>query len=310
MKMSRQMPLNALRVFEAAARLQSFTRAGDELGMTQTAVSYQIKLLEDHVGEPLFLRRPRQVILTEAGEQLVPKVTQGFSILEEAMASLRSDVGQLLHIDSTATFAQQWLTRYLGGFQLKHPNIAVRLTTSPFIIDFAGTRADVAIRWGKGEWPGLNAHRVLRMDFAPMLSPKLAASIGGIHEPADLLKLSIISATDPWWKQWFSAAGIENPGLDRFPPNELGTQSFDAGMAIAGQGVAIVNPQHFQEEIESGRLYQPFALTCNDGRDYWLVYPEARRNIPKIRAFREWLLSEFVPAVASGEALATKNETN
>jgi len=295
MKMSRQMPLNALRVFEAAARLSSFTKAGDELGMTQTAVSYQIKLLEDHVGEPLFFRRTRQVALTEAGERLAPKIAQGFSILEEALAALRADAGQLLHIDSTATFAQQWLTRYLGRFQLKHPNIAVRLSTSPYLIDFTSTQADVGIRFGKGKWPGLRVHRIMRMDFTPVLSPRLAATIGGVHEPADLLRLSIISATDPWWKQWFAAAGIDDPDLGRFPPNELGTQSFDAGMAIAGQGVAIVNPKHFQDEIEGGRLYQPFSLTCNDGRDYWLVYPEGRRNIPKIRDFRNWLLEELAP---------------
>ncbi|WP_275784086.1 LysR substrate-binding domain-containing protein [Pararhizobium gei] len=295
MKMSRQMPLNALRVFEAAARLLSFTKAGDELGMTQTAVSYQIKLLEDHVGEPLFLRRTRHIALTDAGERLAPKIAQGLSVFEEALAALRSDAGQLLHIDSTATFAQQWLTRTLGRFQLKHPNIAVRLTTSPVIIDFASTRADVAVRWGKGDWPGLKAHRIMRMDFTPMLSPTLAASIGGIHNPTDLLKLPIISAADEWWKQWFTEAGIDDPGLGRFPANELGTQSFDAGMAIAGQGVAIVNPKHFPDEIESGRLYQPFSLTCNDGRDYWLVYPEGRRNIPKIRDFRNWLLEELAP---------------
>lgn len=293
MKLSRQMPLNALRVFEAAARLKSFTKAGEELGMTQTAVSYQIKLLEEHVGEPLFLRRPRQVSLTEAGEQLRPKVAQGFSILAEAMASVSAETGQMLHIDSTATFAQQWLTRYLGSFQLRHPNIAVRLSTSPVVIDFAETQADVAIRYGHGLWPGLKAHRIMRMDFAPMLSPKLAEKVGGIREPADLLKLSIISAGDIWWEQWFTAAGVKNPNLKRFLPNELGTQAFDAGMAIAGQGVAILNPRHFQEEVESGRLYQPFALTCNDGRDYYLAYLESRRHVPKIRAFRDWMLSEF-----------------
>ncbi|MDQ0321301.1 LysR family glycine cleavage system transcriptional activator [Pararhizobium capsulatum DSM 1112] len=296
MKLSRQMPLNALRVFEAAARLMSFTRAGEELGMTQTAVSYQIKLLEDHIGEPLFLRRPRQISLTEAGERLAPKVTQGFAVLAEAMASVSDETGQMLHLDSTATFAQQWLTRYLGSFQLRHPNIAVRLSTSPVVNDFASTQADVAIRYGRGLWPGLKAHRIMRMDFAPMLSPKLAEQVGGIREPADLLKLSIISAGDVWWEQWFTAAGVKNPNLKRFPPNELGTQSFDAGMAIAGQGVAILNPQHFQEEVESGRLYQPFSLTCNDGRDYWLVYLETRRHVPKIRAFKDWMLSEFPSA--------------
>jgi LysR family transcriptional regulator, glycine cleavage system transcriptional activator len=293
MKLSRQFPLNALRVFEAVARLGSFTRAGDELGMTQTAVSYQIKLLEENVGEPLFLRRPRQISLTEAGERLAPKVAEAFSLLNEAMASARKATEETLTIHSTATFAQQWLSRYIGSFQLKHPDIAVRLLTSATVIDFQRVEADVAIRWGRGDWPGLKTHRIMELDFAPMLSPKLATEAGGIREPADLLKLTIISAGDHWWRQWFAAAGIADPGLERFPKNEFGTQILDASIAMAGEGVAILNPGHFQEDVAAGRLYQPFELTCNDGRDYWLAYPEGRRNVPKIRAFRHWLLEKF-----------------
>ncbi|EYR83520.1 glycine cleavage system transcriptional activator [Shinella sp. DD12] len=295
--MSRNFPLNALRVFEAAARHASFTRAGDELGMTQTAVSYQIKLLEETLGETLFLRQPRQVILSEAGERLAPKVAEGLTKLAEAVADLRGAAEQKLHIHSTPTFATQWLSRTLGDFQLKHPTIAVRLSTSQDLIDFAREEADVSIRWGKGDWPGLTCHRVMRMDFAPMLSPALAETIGGINEPADLLKLPIISPLDIWWRTWFSAAGIDNPGLERFPPNELGVQTIDAQVAMAGQGVAILNPGHFRAEVAAGQLYQPFTLTCNDGRDYWLAYPENRRNILKIRAFRDWILATMPTAV-------------
>ncbi|UDF28544.1 UNVERIFIED_ORG: LysR family transcriptional regulator [Roseateles sp. XES5] len=297
MKMSRNFPLNALRVFEAAARHASFTRAGDELGMTQTAVSYQIKLLEETLGETLFLRQPRQVVLTEAGERLAPKVAEGLAKLAEAVSDLRGATDQKLHIHSTPTFALQWLSRTIGDFQLKHPNIAVRLSTSQDVIDFAREEADVAIRWGKGNWPGLTCHRVMRMDFAPMLSPALAASMGGLREPADLLKLPIISARDIWWRTWFAAAGVDNPDLDRFPPNELGTQTIDAQIAMAGQGVAILSPGHFRQEVALGQLYQPFPLTCNDGRDYWLAYPENRQNIQKIRAFRDWILATLPPAV-------------
>jgi LysR family transcriptional regulator, glycine cleavage system transcriptional activator len=293
MKLSKQFPLNALRVFEAVSRLGSFTRAGEELGMTQTAVSYQIKLLEESVGEPLFLRRPRQIALTEAGERLAPKVAEAFDLLNEAMASARKATEETLTIHSTATFAQQWLSRHIGSFQLKHPTIAVRLLTSATVIDFQREAADVAIRWGKGEWAGLIAHRIMELDFAPMLSPKLAAEAGGIDEPADLLKLPIISAGDDWWRQWFAAAGVKNPGLERFPKNEFGTQILDASIAMAGEGVAILNPGHFHEDVAAGRLYQPFALTCSDGRDYWLAYSENRRNVPKIRAFRNWLLEKF-----------------
>jgi len=289
--MSRTVPLNALRVFEAAARHGSFTRAGDELGMTQTAVSYQVKLLEETLGETLFLRQPRQVALSEAGERLLPKVAEGLGKLAEAIADLRGASEQKLHIHSTPTFALQWLSRTLGDFQLRHPNVAVRLSTSQDVIDFAKDEADVAIRWGKGDWPGLECHRVMRMNFTPMLSPALSESIGGVKTPADLLRLPIVSARDIWWRTWFSAAGIDDPDLERYPPNELGTQTIDAQIAIAGQGVAILNPGHFRAEVAAGQLFQPFELTYNDGRDYWLAYPQNRRSIPKIRAFRDWILA-------------------
>ncbi|MDO9414899.1 LysR substrate-binding domain-containing protein [Pararhizobium sp.] len=293
MKLSIQLPLNALRAFEAAQRHGSFTKAAAELGTTQTAISYQIKLLEDHLGEPLFLRRVRQISLTAAGERLAPKVTEAFGILKEAMVSVRDQADGTLLIQSTPTFAQQWLTRHLGAFQLKHPSIAVRLSTGAATVDFAREPVDVAIRWGTGTWPGLMSHRVMKLDFTPMLSPKLAASFGGIREPSDLLKLPIISAGDPWWGQWFAAAGVENPEMEKRFVNDFGVQTLDAGAAMAGQGVAIINPKHYETDIALGNLIQPFELLCNDGRDYWLVYQESRRNIPKIRAFREWLLSEI-----------------
>ncbi|MCL6706889.1 LysR substrate-binding domain-containing protein [Pseudomonas sp. R2.Fl] len=290
MKLSRNFPLNAMRVFEAAARHLSFTRAGEELGMTQTAVSYQIRLLEETLGEPLFLRRPRQVMLTEAGERLAPRIGEAFSIMQEAVASLRETAQATLTIHSTPTFAQQWLSRSIGSFQLRHPRIAVRLETSPTLVDFARESADVAVRWGKGDWPGLVSVRVMHLDFTPMLNPRLAESIGGIREPADLLKLPIISAGDELWEKWFKAAGIDNPRLENYPRNEFGTQLIDASIAAAGQGVAILNPGHFAEEIAAGKLYQPFELMLNDGRDYWLAYPENRRNLPKIKAFHAWIM--------------------
>lgn len=133
--MSRQFPLNALRVFEAAARHLSFTKAGEELGMTQTAVSYQVKLLEENVGEPLFIRKARQVVLTEAGQKLAPKVAEAFNTLREAVDNVRDTSDTTLTIHSTATFASRWLSRHLGAFQLEHPSIAVRLDTSSALID-------------------------------------------------------------------------------------------------------------------------------------------------------------------------------
>ncbi|MBB3452082.1 LysR family glycine cleavage system transcriptional activator [Rhizobium sp. BK313] len=293
MKLSKQFPLNALRVFEAAARHGSFTRAGTELGMTQTAVSYQIKLLEENVGEPLFLRRPRQIELTEAGARLAPKVSEAFSMLHEAMASVSGGAESTLLIHSTPTFASQWLARHLGSFQLQHPNVAVRLATSDALIDFSREPSDIAIRNGRGTWPGLRAHLLMKMNFTPMLSPELAASIGGVHTPADLLKLRIIDAGDPWWAQWFEAAGVPDPGLQGRPKSRLGAQSFEASAAIAGQGVAVLTPEFYADDLAAGRLIQPFDILCNDGSNYWLAYPENRRHTPRIRAFRNWILGEF-----------------
>ncbi|NTJ67478.1 LysR family transcriptional regulator [Agrobacterium rhizogenes] len=293
MKLSRRFPLNALRVFEAAARLGSFTRAGEELGMTQTAVSYQIKLLEEITGEPLFLRRPRQILLTETGEQLAPKVAEAFAMLQEAMASISGETETTLHIHSTPTFASQWLARHLGSFQLKHPNIAVRLDTSASVIDFAREPSDIAIRAGRGKWPGLRTHLLMKVYFTPMLSPALAETVGGIHEPSDLLKLRIIDAGDPWWAQWFKEAGVPDPGLQGRPRSRLGAQSFEASAAIAGQGVAVLTPEFYADDLASGRLIQPFNILSTDESDYWIAYPENRRHTPRIRAFRDWILGEF-----------------
>ncbi|MCZ7450744.1 LysR substrate-binding domain-containing protein [Agrobacterium rhizogenes] len=293
MKMSRQFPLNALRVFDAAARHLSFTKAGEELGMTQTAVSYQVKLLEENIGEPLFIRKARQVLLTEAGQKLAPKVAEAFNSLREAVDNVRDTSDATLTIHSTATFASRWLSRHLGAFQLEHPSIAVRLDTSSALIDFAQSDCDVAIRWSRDDGKGLAYHQLLRGVYTPMLHPNLAESIGGLQRPEDLLRLRIIDPGDIWWSQWFREVGVENPGLDRYPRSRLNVQAFEAAAAIANQGVAMLTPELYADEIALGRLYQPFEHLSSEGKNYWLVYPENRRNIRKIRLFRDWILKRI-----------------
>jgi len=295
MKLSRQFPLNALRVFEAAARHMSFTKTGEELGMTQTAVSYQIKLLEENIGEPLFLRKPRQIVLTETGERLLPKATEGFDLLREAVATARQSADEVLEIHSVPTFASHWLARHLGTFQLQYPQIAVRLLRGTKLTDFNRDPADVAIRVGVGPWPGLVAHPILRLDYAPMLSPKLAASIGGLKEPADLLKLPRISDDDGMWEEWFAAAGVDVPASSAPRIRAFGALDLDAGAALAGQAVAILSRFYLQDELASGRLVQPFDVSFSDDNTYWLVYPESRRNMPKIRKFHAWLEETLAP---------------
>ena len=208
-------PLAAIRVFEAAARHGSFTNAAEELGMTQAAVSYQIKLLEERIGAALFLRRPRQVILTEVGARLAPVISEAFDMMRAAIAATRENADGILTITTIPTFAANWLVPRLGSFQLAHPSLAVRLQATREIIDFARQDADIGIRSGGGRWPGMVSHKIFGADFAPMLSPALAATIGGVKTPADLLKLPIVDPSDPWWKIWFAAAGVAEPDSTR-----------------------------------------------------------------------------------------------
>lgn len=291
-RMSALPPLTAVKVFEAAARHGSFTRAAEELGMTQASVSYQIKVLEERVGTPLFLRQSRRVVLSEAGERLAGPVREAMELLRSAFAASQDSAGGVLSISSVQTFATNWLVPRLGRFRERQPGVAVRLDLQSNMVDFTREAIDVGIRSGRGQWPGLCAHLLMQGRFTPMLSPALLAKLGPLKEPADLLNLPIIGPTDPWWPSWFTAAGVESHGLAAKPDLRLGTQHLEASAAMAGQGVALLTPDFFQSELANGTLVQPFDLICEDGHGYWLVYPEARRNVAKIRAFREWICSE------------------
>jgi LysR family glycine cleavage system transcriptional activator len=285
-------PLPAIRVFEAAASLRNFTRAAEELGMTQAAVSYQIKLLEERVGAPLFIRKARQVMLTETGAALAVQATQAFSLLSEAYQSARGGAAGKLSISTMQTFASNWLSERLGLFQQAHPDITVTLDTSSRLIDLTKEDLDIGIRAGKGEWPGLTAHFLFKGDYTPMLSPRLAESVGGIREPADLYKVPLLGHTDPWWTVWFKAAGSEYRRELVRPGPMLGAQFYEAVSAIAGQGAAILTSSLYQSHIADGRLVRPFATAGSDGQDFFLVYATSRRNMPKIKLFREWMLEQ------------------
>jgi LysR family glycine cleavage system transcriptional activator len=300
MKLSRKVPLNALRVFEAVARHGSFSRAAEELGMTQTAVSYQIKLLEGHIGDRLFLRQPRQIANTETAERMLPGISKGFELLAEAMASAQDKANETLEIHSSPTFASHWLARNLGGFQLDHPGTAVRLLRVSKITDFGRDPADVAIRWGIGPWPGLECHLLGRFSYAPMLSPGLAASVGGVRHPGDLLKLPLIGAQQEAWRHWFTAMGEAVPDLSAHTRHNYIEQDLCGNAALAGQGVALLNHIYYPDELDSGRLVAPFRTPVGDDIGIWLVYPPGRRNTPKIKAFRQWITA----AVAADRARA------
>lgn len=288
-------PLSALRAFEAAARHLSFTRAAEELAMTQAAVSYQIKILEERVGAALFVRKPRQVLLTETGQALAIASTDAFRKIAEAFETARTGGQGTLSISTIPTFAANWLALHLGSFQMDNPKIAVRIETSDVLVDLARDNIDVAVRSSRvGEWAGLDAHFLFHETFTPMLSPALAASIGGVHEPADLLKLPIIDSGDRWWTTWFGLVGVDAAAaLAERPRSQFGSQSYEGRAVVAGHGVGILTPAMFSQELAAGSLIQPFDILGHDDHSYWLVHQSARRNVPKIRAFREWLLAEL-----------------
>jgi LysR family glycine cleavage system transcriptional activator len=290
--MSRLPPLAAIRAFEAAARHGSFTKAATELGLTQAAVSYQIKQLEDRVGAPLFLRQARKVVLSEAGKRLAPAVAEAFQRLTLAFDALRRTDEGVLSVTAVHTVCTNWLVPRLGTFQIAHPTIAVRLDASSRWVNFAQEEFDVGIRNGNGIWPGLAVHKLMPLELAVFASPDFLARAGTIDGPADLLRLPLLDWTDTAWRRWFAFAGIDDPQPTSGPNIMVETQAMLGLAAANGQGLALLTPAFFRPEIAAGRLIQVLPIVVPEDMDCWLVYPQERRNQPKIRAFREWLLQQ------------------
>lgn len=284
-------PLAAVRVFEAAARHGNFTRAAEELGMTQAAVSYQMKLLEERLGAPLFMRSGRGIVLTEAGSRAAPHITRAFDAIDAAFGSVRADDAAVLTISTFTSVANSWLAWRLGGFQMEHPAMAVRLTTSDAVVSFASEEVDVAIRSGAGGWPDLVAHRLFPMDFTPMCSPDFLAQHGPLT-PHALIDLPLIDRQKRRWKIWFDQAGVPAPAQAPRAGIRLDTEANEGHAAIAGQGIALLTPFLWHHDVAQGRLVRPFDQVSERGSWCWLVYPERRRSVAKIRQFRDWLLAE------------------
>lgn len=284
-------PLAAVRVFEAAARHGNFTRAAEELGMTQAAVSYQMKLLEERLGAPLFMRSGRGIVLTEAGSRAAPHITRAFDAIDAAFGSVRADDAAVLTISTFNSVANSWLAWRLGGFQMEHPAMAVRLNTSDAVVSFASEEVDVAIRSGAGGWPDLVAHRLFPMDFTPMCSPDFLARHGPLT-PHDLIDLPLIDRQKRRWTIWLEEAGVPAPAQAPRAGIRLDTEANEGHAAMAGQGVALLTPFLWHHDVAQGRLVRLFDQVSERGSWCWLVYPERRRTVPKIREFRDWLVEE------------------
>ena len=300
--MRRLPPLAAIRAFEAAARTENFTAAAAELGMTQAAVSYQVKSLEERLGSPLFVREKGRVRLTPLGARLLPPLSGAFDAIEAAFASHRQEDESLLTVSTTHTFANTWLAWTLGGFQMEHADLAVRMTTSNELCDLRAGDADVAIRAGRGDWEGLEQHRLFESAFTPMASPECIAEVerrlGRALQPDDISHQHLINPSDEWWQQWFSDNGVPaDESVLRRPGVRLENQANEGHAAMAGQGFALLTPLLWKGDVAAGRLAVPFPERVSArGWAYWLVYPTERRMVPKVKRFREWLLPEMEKA--------------
>jgi len=295
------LPLNALRAFEASARHLNFTRAADELCVTQGAVSHQVRALEARLGVTLFRRLARGLALTDEAEALIPVLTQSFARIGELLDQVQAGrAHQPLTVGVVNTFAVGWLLPRLDDFRAAHPFVDLRLRTHNNKVDMTAERLDCAIQFGAGAWPGLHAAEVMAADLAPLCSPRLARRL---REPADLAGAPLLrSYRADEWPRWFRAAGLE-------PPPLRGPQ-FDSSIAMVAAaersaGVALAPPSMFEHELSAGRLMQPFATTVDTGR-YYLTRPAGRAPSEPAEAFARWCLRAASAAGGDGADMSDR----
>jgi LysR family transcriptional regulator, glycine cleavage system transcriptional activator len=290
-RMDRLPPLSAIRAFEAAGRHENFSRAAEELGLTQAAISYQIRQLEDRVGRPLFVREKGRVRLSDSGRRLLPALTSGFAGIAEAFTALREDDDDVLALDASMSFGGTWLSARIGRFQVRYPDLAVRISLTNELIDFAASGIDATIRAGTGPWDGLRAEFLFYQHFTPICTPEFLA-MHGIREPADLLGVERLTPNEPMWAGWFAAAGVGTAPAAR-QGIVLDSQLQELSAMQSGFGIALMSPLYWASDVASGRLVQPFETLYLPGSAQWLVHPAGRIGIRKIERFREWIRDEL-----------------
>ena len=262
--------------------------------MTQAAISYQIRQLEDRVGRPLFVREKGRVRLTDSGRRLLPAISSGFSGIADAFAALRGEDDDVLDVNTAVSFGGTWLSARIGRFQLRYPDLAVRISLANELIDFARGTVDATIRAGHGQWDGLRADFLFRQHFTPICTPEFLVA-NAIERPEDLLGVERLGPNDSMWAGWFAKVGIDAP-----PPRQgvvLDSQLQEATAIQGGFGIALMTPMYWRAELESGRLVQPFETLYlpggRPGNAQWLVHPEGRVGVRKIERFREWIHEEL-----------------
>jgi LysR family glycine cleavage system transcriptional activator len=284
-------PLNALKAFEAAARNESFTRAADELCVTQGAVSQQVKALEASLGITLFNRERQKLVITQPGREYLAVIRDALDRIALGTERLVQGRGSgVLTVSTSPDFAAKWLVHRLGGFVESHPEIDLRVSATMHHVDFVREDVDIAVRHGDGKWPGLDAVRLCSEKLFPVCSPKLLSGRHRIAKASDLLKFPLLRLEDSTaWTRWFEAAGVANP-VARGPTLNRASMLIDA--AVDGQGVALARTALAARDMLNGRLVKPIDVSLRMTNTYWVVCPKAASNAPKIVTFRKWLLAE------------------
>jgi LysR family glycine cleavage system transcriptional activator len=291
--------LHALHVFEVAARLGSFTQAGAELRVTQTAVSHQIKQLEGELDVLLFRRTGRGLELTRDGQAWLAELSVIFARLREANRKLRQrSKGErpVVSLTTLPSFGARWLVPRLGGFIAKHPELDLRISASESVVDFTREPIDVGIRFGPGPYPGLLSEKLLDDYFVVVAAPNKAVRL---KKPADLLRQTLLlDDHEDAWSRWFAALGVTAPAITRY--HQLTDSSLLVEAAVRGQGVALARWSLIQDELSAGRLLQAFprAAPLPVGHAYSLVGLRETFRRPEIAAFREWLRHEIAQLTA------------
>lgn len=287
-------PLTALRAFEMTARRRSVRLAAEALNVTPSAISHQLRSLEAALGVTLLRHVNRQLVLTEAGQLLLPGVHDGFARIEAALAGLdaHSRTGALT-VSMLSTFAVQWFIPRLPRFQKAHPEVEVRVSTGMRYVDLLRDGIDAAIRYGDGHWPGLRCERLMGEAMLPVCSPALLRNGPALKRPADLARHTLLlsEARPDDWRFWLADAGV--PDLRPAHSMVFETTAFALEAAHTGAGVAIVARELVAEALAQGRLVAPFDRIYLRPGAYFLVCAEARADEPKIAALRAWLLSEI-----------------
>ncbi len=300
-------PLNALKVFEAAARHESFTRAAEELSVTQGAVSHQVKALEAELGIKLFNRERQRLVITEAGREYLTVVRDALDRIALGTERLlqRQNTG-VLTVSTSPDFAAKWLVHRLGHFAEAHPEIDLRVSATLHHVDFAREEVDLAVRHGDGNWPGLETVRLSSEQLFAVCSPKLLTGRRRLTKPSDILKyilkyplIHMDSRAD--WAKWLQTAGLEDAEVIHGPVLNRASMVIDA--AINGQGIALARTTLSAWDLINGRLVRPFPETLRLSKTYWIICPKATAVLPKIVTFRDWLLAEALQDVRSLQKL-------